>query len=63
MNIKNWKDLKIGSCIEVIESNNKSSIGIKGKVIYETQNTWIIETEKGNKKIIKNGTKIKEYRN
>ncbi|MCD4666383.1 ribonuclease P protein subunit [archaeon] len=63
MNIKNWNNLKIGYHIEIIESKNKSLVGIKGKVIDETQNMWIIETEKGNKKILKNGTKIKEYWN
>ena len=42
-------------------TKHKLFAGFNG-VIYETKNTWIIETEKG-KKIIKNETKIKEYRN
>ena len=43
----------IGLDIVVSESPNPLSIGIKGKVIDETQQTLTIQTKKGNKKILK----------
>jgi len=43
----------IGLDIVVSESLNPLSIGIKGKVIDETQQTLTIQTKKGNKKILK----------
>ncbi len=43
----------IGLNIEVIKSNNKANIGIKGKIIDETKNMIIIKNEKGIKKLIK----------
>lgn len=43
----------IGLNIEVIKSNNKANIGIKGKVIDETKNMVIVKNEKGIKKLIK----------
>ncbi len=49
----------IGSEIEIISSSNPNLKGIKGKIIDETKNMLIIETEKGVKKIIKNQIKMK----
>ena len=43
----------IGLDVVVSESLNPLSIGIKGKVIDETQQTLTIQTKKGNKKILK----------
>lgn len=36
----------IGLVAEILESTNPSLIGIKGKVVLETQNTLIIEDQK-----------------
>ncbi len=49
----------IGKEIEVIDSRNRDYIGIKGKVIDETKNLLVIDTGKGIKKILKEGTKFK----
>jgi len=43
----------IGLTIKVVESNNQTLVGIIGKVVDETQNLFIIETEKGEKEILK----------
>ncbi len=43
----------IGLDVEVIESENRFNKGLKGKVIDETKNMFIIETKKGKKSIIK----------
>lgn len=50
---KNAKITLIGTEIEIIDSGNKTLIGLCGKVIDETKNTLTIRTEKGNKKIPK----------
>ena len=44
----------IGLCAEVIESSDLSRKGIKGKVIDETKNVFVLETKKGLVKIPKN---------
>jgi ribonuclease P protein subunit POP4 len=49
----------IGEEAAVISADNKSLIGIRGKVTDETRNTITIETEKGSKKIIKEQVTIK----
>ncbi|MBN1377010.1 ribonuclease P protein subunit [Candidatus Woesearchaeota archaeon] len=43
----------IGLDIEVMDSGNKSLIGLKGKIIDETKNTFVLKTGKGTKKVIK----------
>lgn len=43
----------IGLEVEVLDSTNKYQKGIKGKVIDETYNTLVIETEKGEKRVSK----------
>jgi len=45
----------IGLEIKISKSANKANIGIEGKVIDETRNMFIINTLKGEKKIIKKG--------
>jgi len=44
----------IGLNVKIIESENHFNRGIKGKIIDETKNMFIVKTEKRNKKIIKN---------
>jgi len=44
----------IGLDVKIIESENRLNMGIKGKIIDETKNMFIVKTEKRNKKIIKN---------
>jgi len=43
----------IGLEVEVKKSTNKSQIGIKGRVVDETYNMLVIETEKGEKRVEK----------
>ena len=54
------KDMKkreiIGSHIEIIEADNKSLQGLKGKVVDETKNMLILDN---GKKLIKSQVKIK----
>ena len=49
----------IGLDIEISDSKNKSEIGIKGKIIDETKNCLVINTDKGEKKVIKCNVVIK----
>ncbi len=53
-----WKGGLIGSHIEVVESENKDLVGLKGEVIDETKNMIVVEN-KGTKKIIKSQVVIK----
>ncbi|MFH1209571.1 MAG: ribonuclease P protein subunit [archaeon] len=59
MKAKELKSLLIGSYIEIIESKNKSLIGLKGKVIDQTKNTITIDCKNKTKKIILSQVKIK----
>jgi ribonuclease P protein subunit POP4 len=63
MNLKNIRSLMIGSNIKIIESKNRTLLGLKGKVINQTKNTITIETKKGVKKIILSQVKIKNEEN
>jgi len=45
----------IGLEVEVKKSTNKSQIGIKGRVVDETYNMLVIETNKGEKMVEKKG--------
>ena len=49
----------IGEHVSVIHSNNKSLIGMVGKVVDETKMTLVIETEKGSKVLLKSSITIK----
>lgn len=53
----------IGITIEIISSTNQKNIGLKGKIIDETKNMFVIETKKGVKKISKkeNTFKVKMF--
>jgi len=48
----------IGLNVQIQDSSNKYNIGIDGRVVDETQNTVVIETDKGEKRIQKKGTKF-----
>ncbi len=49
----------LGLDAEVINSNDKSQVGVRGKVIDETKNTLLIETDSGLRTVIK---KISTFR-
>jgi len=48
----------IGKDVEITDSENKSSIGLKGKIIDETKNIIVIKNQNKIKKINKNQNKI-----
>ena len=43
----------IGLNVEIVYSKNPGIKGIKGSIIDETKNTFLIETENGRKKVLK----------
>ena len=49
----------IGLEAEIIDSKNKSNIGIKGKIIDETKSTIIIEHKNKRKRLLKNNITLK----
>ncbi|MBW2996073.1 ribonuclease P protein subunit [Candidatus Woesearchaeota archaeon] len=49
----------IGLETEIIDSKNKSNIGIKGKIIDETKSTIIIKDKKAKKRLLKNNITLK----
>ena len=63
MNLKKIRNLIIGSNIKIIDSKNKTLIGLKGKIIDQTKNTIKLETKKGMKKIILSHVKLKNEKN
>ncbi|MBW2963771.1 ribonuclease P protein subunit [Candidatus Woesearchaeota archaeon] len=48
----------IGKTIKVVESKNKSNVGMEGKVIDETKKTIVVKTKKGQKKLLKGNITI-----
>lgn len=44
----------IGLTIEVTKAKNKDLVGVKGRVIDETRNSFVLSDEKGKKIILKN---------
>ena len=46
----------IGLDVVVVDANNKNLVGIKGEIVDETKNTFVIETVHGEKKVLKKGT-------
>lgn len=56
----------IGSSVEIVDSSNKSNVGIKGKIIDETKNTITIQQNNKQKRLFKNNImliiKIKDKR-
>ncbi len=57
--MRNKRNLKahelIGLDVEVINSSSYYLIGLKGKIIDETKNTFLVKTKKGIKRIPKKG--------
>lgn len=54
MNINDYLKFElIGLEVEVIDAKNKSLIGIKGKIVDETKNTFVIETNGKERKLLK----------
>jgi len=54
MNIKDiTKHELIGLNTEIVEAKNKALVGLKGKIIDETKNLFLIQTKKGEKKVLK----------
>lgn len=51
--------MMIGESVEVVRSTNRYYLGIKGKVIDETQNMLIVETAEGVKRLIKKNVVLK----
>ena len=48
----------IGLQASVIESTDKSRVGLKGKIVDETKNLVVIETEKGEKRLPKREVRL-----
>lgn len=44
----------IGFEIEVVHAKNKANVGIKGIVVDETKSTFVLETSRGLKRVLKN---------
>mgnify|MGYP001607056023 FL=1 len=49
----------IGLNLEITDAKNKKLIGIKGKILDETKNMFIIKTKNSTKRIIKEQVKMK----
>ncbi len=49
----------IGREAEIVESRVKSQKGMKGRIIDETRNTLVLETERGDKRVLKKDIIIK----
>ena len=47
------KDNLIGELVLITHSKNKTLIGVKGRVVDETKNTFTIEVKDSNKKVLK----------
>ncbi len=58
------KEEWIGKQVKIVNSTNKYNIGIKGKIINETKNIFVLQTDKGDKKIMKSNNVFQaEYNN
>ena len=53
------RDELMGLKTEIIDSENKSNIGIKGKIIDETKHTIIIQAKGKRKRLFKNNITLK----
>lgn len=49
----------IGLDVEIVDAENKSLIGLKGRIVDETKNTLTLETRKETKKIVKSQVMLK----
>ena len=48
----------IGLLIEIVASTNQSLVGMKGVVRDETQNSFVVETKKGKKRVLKSSSRF-----
>ncbi len=54
------RDEFIGSSVEIVKSSNRQLVGLKGKIIDETKNTFMIKSEgKEPRTILKKGSTFK----
>ena len=53
------KNTLIGMRVEIVDALNKNLLGLSGKVIDETKNILMLETQKGIKKLIKSQITLK----
>ena len=53
----------IGLEVEVIDSKNKSNIGIKGNILDETKHTIVVEHKNKRKRLLKNNITLKIKKN
>jgi RNase P/RNase MRP subunit p29 len=51
----------IGKDIEIINSSNKNQIGIKGKIIHETANFYVLSKNASNTRILKRNIEFKAF--
>ncbi len=49
----------IGLHMKVVDARNKDLIGIEGKIVDETKNCLVIETSKGERKVLKTNVSFK----
>jgi len=49
----------IGLELEVTDSKNESDLGIMGRIIDETRNTFLVNTDKGKKRLFKSNITFK----
>ena len=59
MTITSIRDEFIGESLEIVNSTNKSLIGVNGKIVDETLATFKIEYNNSIKVILKNGSIFK----
>ncbi|MEM2906374.1 MAG: ribonuclease P protein component 1 [Candidatus Bathyarchaeia archaeon] len=45
----------VGLRLRVVKSRNRTSLGLKGKVLDETRNTLLVGTSKGSRRVLKKG--------
>ena len=57
-NSKAYRDEFIGKSIRVLKSSNPSEVGLTGYVVDESRNMLVIDTETGEKKLIKKNVVI-----
>jgi ribonuclease P protein subunit POP4 len=48
----------IGLRVEIVSSANSSLVGVSGKVLDETRNSFVLETKDGVKRILKNPSRF-----
>jgi len=49
----------IGIEVEITKAKNEDLVGLKGKVVDETRNLLVLDTSKGEKKVMKEGITLK----